>query len=232
MGMEQLRKGLRGYLAHCRTLCQVTYVPVYALMGVSTAGLVYSGADFAYLTYVLTAAPFWLLIAADVTGFLLPIFLPLGLYIFARRLQSARLLRFATATTYAVLLGFTLSTLLKAFAGRTSPPHAHRGETLGPLTDTSRDFNFGLFNEQVIGGWPSSHTTIAFALATVLACLLPPRWYYRVPLYGTALFIGVGVTFGFHWFSEFVAGALLGSLIGVVVGRHYAVQESGAIVKT
>ncbi len=229
--MEYVRQGLYGYFLHCRSLCRLSYLPVYGLMGVSTAGLVYGGADFAYLSYVLAVMPFWLLIAADMTGFLLPVFLPLGLYIFARRRQSAQLLEMARATAYAVLVGFTLSTLLKAFAGRTSPPHAHPGETLGPLTDTSRDFNFGFLNEQVIGGWPSSHTTIAFALATVLACLLPPRWYYRAPLYGVALFIGIGVTFGFHWFSEFVAGALLGSLIGVVVGRHYAVRASSAIVR-
>lgn len=229
--MEHVRRGFWGYLAHARSLCRVQFVPVYALMGVSTAGLVYSGADFAYLNIVLSVVPFSVLIAADLLGYVVAIFLPLGLYLWGRSRQSAHLLRLAAATTYAVLLGFTFSTLLKAIAGRSSPPHAHPGQVLGPLTDNSHDFNFGFLNEQVIGGWPSSHTTIAFALATVLACLLPPRWYYRVPLYGTALCIGLGVTFGFHWLSEFVAGALLGSLIGLVLGRHYGTDVSSAIVE-
>lgn len=92
---------------------------------------------------------------------------------------------------------------------------------MGALVDNSRAFNFGFMNEHVIGGWPSSHTTIAFALATTLSLLLPPRFYVRAILFSVALFIGVGVTFGYHWVSEFVAGACLGVAIGLVVGKHY-----------
>jgi membrane-associated phospholipid phosphatase len=98
---------------------------------------------------------------------------------------------------YAILLGFSLSTIIKAFTGRTSPPHRHRGEEL-VLIDNSNGFDFGFMNHQVIGGWPSSHATIAFALAVTLSLVLPRRWYIQAVLFGIALFIGIGVTFGFH----------------------------------
>ena len=89
------------------------------------------------------------------------------------------------------------------------------------LIDNSNGFDFGFMNHHVIGGWPSSHTTIAFALAVALSLMLPKRWYVHTVLFGTALFIGIGVTFGYHWLSEFVAGACLGTAIGLVVGGHY-----------
>ncbi len=185
-----------------------------------TVFLVWSGFDWTYTVWVLTTIPFTVLIVADVVGFLIPIFLPLGLWCMAYLRPGFHWRVAAVATSYAVALGFTLSMILKAFTGRTSPPHWHHG-VAQPLIDNSHAFNFGFMNEHVIGGWPSSHTAIAFALATTLVLLLPPRWYIRAFLYLVALFIGIGVTFGFHWFSEFVAGACLGIAIGLVVGRHY-----------
>ena len=32
-----------------------------------------------------------------------------------------------------------------------------------------------------------------------------------------ALYIGIGVSMTIHWFSDFVAGALIGTIVGVVV---------------
>ena len=34
-----------------------------------------------------------------------------------------------------------------------------------------------------------------------------------------AFYVGFGVSVTIHWFSEFIAGAIIGSVIGVVVGR-------------
>jgi membrane-associated phospholipid phosphatase len=186
----------------------------------STALLVLTGFDWTYLVYVLNAVPPQVLFIADVTGFVLPVLLivvSIGVLIVSRK-QIQRL--YAEAMVYAILLGFSLSTIIKAFAGRTSPPHRHRGEEL-VLIDNSNGFDFGFMNHHVIGGWPSSHATIAFAIATTLVLLLPKRWYVHAALFIPALFVSVGVTFGFHWLSEFVAGALLGIAIGIAVGSYY-----------
>lgn len=185
-----------------------------------TALLVLTGFDWTYLVYVLNAVPLQVLFIADVTGFVLPVLLiivSIGVLLVSRK-QIQRL--YAEAIVYAILLGFTLSTILKAFTGRTSPPHFHHGVTQ-PLIDNSNSFHFGFLREQIIGGWPSSHATIMFALATTLALLLPKRWYVSAILFIPALFVGIGVTFGFHWSSEFIAGTLLGIVIGSTVGMHY-----------
>ena len=34
-------------------------------------------------------------------------------------------------------------------------------------------------------------------------------------------YIGLGVSMTIHWFSDFAAGAILGSVIGVVVGKSF-----------
>jgi membrane-associated phospholipid phosphatase len=195
-------------------------VSFHAIAVIGTLFLIGTGLDWIYLVFVLNVVPSTLLFVADLFGFVLPILLivvSLSVLLVSRK----KLYRmYAEATLYAILLGFSLSTIIKAFTGRTSPPHRHRGEDL-VLIDNSNGFDFGFMNHHVIGGWPSSHATIAFALAVTLALILPKRWYIQTILFGIALFIGIGVTFGFHWLSEFVAGTCLGTAIGLVVGRYY-----------
>jgi membrane-associated phospholipid phosphatase len=203
------------------------FVALYMSAILATVFLVWSGFDWAYHSFVLAVVPMWVLFAADITGFIVPVGAPLALATFAL-VTKRRIYRLYTeAMVYAVVLGFTLSTIIKSFTGRTSPPHRHSGREL-IMVDNSHDFHFGFMREHVIGGWPSSHATIAFALAVTLTLMLPPRWYIRAMLFFSALFVSVGVTFGFHWISEAVAGACLGAAIGMVIGVRYA-QE---LVKT
>jgi hypothetical protein len=37
-----------------------------------------------------------------------------------------------------------------------------------------------------------------------------------------AFYIGLGVSVTIHWFSEFAAGAIIGSVIGMTVGRSFS----------
>ena len=187
---------------------------------VSTILLVSTGLDWAYFVYVLNAVPTSFLYIADATGFILPgllIMVSIGILVVSRK-KLERL--YAEAMIYAIILGFTLSTVIKAFTGRISPPHFHYGEAQA-MIDNSQAFNFGFLRESVMGGWPSSHATIAFAIAVTLILLLPKRWYVFVTIFAPALFISIGVTFGFHWLSEFIAGTSLGTVIGLVVGGFY-----------
>ena len=36
-----------------------------------------------------------------------------------------------------------------------------------------------------------------------------------------ALYIGIGVSMTIHWFSDFAAGAFIGTAIGAVVGKSF-----------
>jgi len=43
-----------------------------------------------------------------------------------------------------------------------------------------------------------------------------------------AFYIGLGVSINIHWFSDFVAGAIVGSLIGCVVGKSFGETTLGS----
>jgi membrane-associated phospholipid phosphatase len=114
----------------------------------------------------------------------------------------------------AALLGYLVSIAYKAVTGRAHPSHAAGA-------DLSHVFRFGFLRGGVFWGWPSSHTTVACAMAVAVFTLCPkPRWLgCAAILY--AGYVGIGVSMTIHWFSDFVAGAIFGSVVGVVVGKCF-----------
>jgi membrane-associated phospholipid phosphatase len=90
-----------------------------------------------------------------------------------------------------------------------------------PLLLLEVPFQFGFLRGGVFSGWPSSHTTIAFAMAVTLFQLFPKqRWLGYVAI-TYAFYIGLGVSMTIHWFSDFLAGAIIGMAIGTVVGKTF-----------
>ena len=88
-------------------------------------------------------------------------------------------------------------------------------------TDLSHVFHFGFLRGGVFWGWPSSHTTIAFAVAGTIYKLFPEQRLLAIMCFTYALYIGAGVSITIHWFSDFAAGAIIGTIIGMVVGTSY-----------
>jgi membrane-associated phospholipid phosphatase len=78
-------------------------------------------------------------------------------------------------------------------------------------------------------GWPSSHTTIAFATACALAGLFPKQRWLGFAAIVYAIYIGLGISMTIHWFSDFVAGVIIGTLIGMVVGKSFRPSPSGSM---
>lgn len=62
--------------------------------------------------------------------------------------------------------------------------------------------------------------------ATVFTLFPKSRWLGGLAL-AYAGYIGFGVSMTIHWFSDFAAGAILGTLIGVVVGRSFSFRPAG-----
>jgi len=123
----------------------------------------------------------------------------------------------------AALLGFTVSSGIKAFTGRHAPDiidnslvNNNRKET-----DFSGDFKFGFMERGVFDGWPSSHTATAFAMASALATMYPDNKSVAIWAYSYATFVGLGMSVMAHWASDIVAGALIGVAIGKTVGKSY-----------
>jgi membrane-associated phospholipid phosphatase len=182
---------------------------------VLTLVLVLSGFDWFYFRS--TRGPMlrsWMFPAAPIGG-LVPLVLPLILIASGIIAGRSRITLTGWAIGQAELMGSLISSTYKAFTGRVHPSF-----TAGP--DISHEFRFGLLRGGVFWGWPSSHTTIAFAMAVTVFTLFPKqRWFGLVALV-YALYIGVGVSMTIHWFSDFAAGAIVGAVIGVVVGKSFS----------
>jgi membrane-associated phospholipid phosphatase len=193
-----------------------------------TAGIVTSGLDWSYFlstrgeTFVRLARP------AIRLGAILPILGTLILLVIGAIRKNRRIIATAWALGQAALLGYVISCLYKAFTGRLPPPF--RGFRMsaaneGSALDSSHGFQFGLLKGGIFWGWPSSHTTVSFAMATCLITLYPRNKPLVFLALAYALYVGLGISVSIHWFSEFVAGAIIGSAIGRVVGGSFQARQ-------
>jgi len=188
------------------------------------------------LTYFLVNSGFdWIYFQAARAGYLRVLFFPavllgafvplFGVLIFFAVIafkKNPRLLKTAFALGQAALLGLFVSDFYKFFTGRPGPP----GFLTQDFTrDISHVFRFGILRGGVFFGWPSSHTTVAFAMAVTLVLLYPKNKWVRFAAFVYAIYIGVGVSMTIHWFSDFAAGAIIGTVIGGVVGKSFVTSH-------
>jgi hypothetical protein len=211
--MKELVRGLLANIRACYTWRNIVW---QVLAVVLTYILVASGFDWYWFTHTRSAALQSWLFPATLFGGVLPILLPAIVLLLGRTKHNFGEKVYAFAFIRAAILGLLISSLYKFFTGRIPPPF--RSST---FVDISRQFNFGLGHGGVFWGWPSSHTTVAFAVAVTLFIVYKGSPVVRYGALLAALYIGVGVSANIHWFSEFVAGAIIGSVIGTVVGRSF-----------
>ncbi len=190
-----------------------------AAVGV-TALSVMSGFDWWYFAFFRETIVQAVLLPAVGLGFLVPIFLPIILWVIGLLKKDRRIFITAGAAGQAAAFGYVLSSFYKAFTGRVPPVSFRQAAT---LVDSSHQFQFGFLRGGIFWGWPSTHTTVAFAMAITLWVLYPDKKVVRYAVLLYALYIGLGISMSIHWFSEFVAGAIIGSVIGVSVGRSYLI---------
>lgn len=190
----------------------------HGLAIVLTYIIVTSGFDWYYFSSTrIPALRSWFFPAVRL-GMVLPVLVPLALLAWSARRKASQIRNTAFALGQAAFLGLAVSSVYKAFTGRIPPPHFwnHRA-----LVDTSHGFRFGLLRGGMFWGWPSSHTTVAFAMVVALCQLYPENKRLRYAAFLYACYVGIGVSMTIHWFSEFVAGAIIGSVIGAVVGKSF-----------
>ena len=180
-------------------------------VALSTAFLVLSGADWAYYQATRSTALVGVVIFAGVAGFIIPVVGPLQLYFLGRARKDARLQLMTQNVAVAEIAAFLIAAAYKAFTGRLQP-------NLANGADISHAFQFGLLHNGIFWGWPSSHTIIAFAGAVVIVLSVRSRVARAISIL-YALIIGFGASVGFHWFSDVVAGAFLGTLVAFKTQR-------------
>ena len=180
-----------------------------------------SGFDWFYYLGTRNQILSLILFPAVILGGLLPIFGPIFLLIIGKVRKDLGTVNTAWGVAQAGFIGWLISSFYKAWTGRVHP------EFVNVATDISGKFRFGLWRGGIFWGWPSSHTTVAFAVAVALWILYQEnkKIKYFALLY--AFYVGIGVSMTIHWFSEFAAGAIIGTLIGKIVGRSFRDRYSG-----
>lgn len=197
----------------------------HALAILLTLLIVESGFDWTWYLWTRGEIFLWLSRPAIILGGLIPI-LGIPSILLAGWITKNQSFRTSGwALGQAALLGWLVSSGYKAFTGRIPPPFTLRfhGEPMNQsaLVDTSHGFQLGFLHGGIFWGWPSGHTTVAFAMTTCLIamCTRQGRWRHLLLLY--PLYVGLAVSATIHWFSEFAAGVIIGSVIGTVVGNSY-----------
>ncbi len=179
--------------------------------------LVVSDFDWWYFIHI-AGTPFaWVFSLAGVVGFFAPFIIGLVFFAWGWMSHQTRLSTAGWITAQAGFLGWLISSSYKVFTGRNHPPHI----TATNLIDTSHIFHFGIWQGGIFWGWPSSHTTVSFAIAFALIFYFREKKWIPLPALAYALYIAIGASASFHWFSDVAAGIILGTLIGVIVGKSF-----------
>lgn len=179
--------------------------------------LVTSGFDWLYSLFTRDSLASAILFPVAAMGGLALIITPFVVYGYGLLNKNTRIVNTAYALGQAGLIGLFVSFFYKAFTGRMQPQFFHTQT----IVDISGNFRFGFMRGGVFWGWPSTHTTVAFAMAVTLATLYPQN---KISQYGgwlCALSIGLGASMSFHWLSECSAGVIFGSIIGTAVANNF-----------
>ena len=202
-----------GYGLYHITACAATY------------GLAKSGGDWGY--YQVMVQNKFIPIAgfpSVMLGGVVPLAVPTYLYFKGKSKNDLKMVYTGFALGQAALISMVITSGYKAITGR-HPPEVFEDNKHTP--DYSRDFHFGSMRRGIFDGWPSGHTTNAFAMATTLIELYPGNKRLKYWATGYAILIGWGVSTNIHWLSDAVAGALIGYVIGKSVGRSFRALMEG-----
>lgn len=127
----------------------------------------------------------------------------------------------------AYLTSAAFSTVIKYAAGRERPGMiaeniSSEGRFLGPL----HAFKTG------DGSFPSRHTSVAFATATVFATSYQDSKWIPAVSYGVASLIGISrINTNEHWLTDVFAGAALGFVSGKQVMKRYRILKNDNLQK-
>ena len=125
--------------------------------------------------------------------------------------------------TQAYIVGGAVESVSKFLSGRTRPSYYAAGtepepKFLGPFSKTAITSS----GKKLYSSFPSGHTTVAFAAATVFALEYKDKPIIPIIAYSAATMIGLSrITENKHWATDVFVGAALGYLSGKQVVNNY-----------
>jgi membrane-associated phospholipid phosphatase len=147
----------------------------------------------------------------------------LGLGAYGFIFKSQKLKTTTLLATQAYLTGGAVESVVKFLSGRQRPYY------FDPSSVNAQPTFHGPFykgtdaaGNKINSSFPSGHTTVAFAAATVFAMEYKNHPYIPIISYTAATLIGLSrITENKHWITDVVAGAALGFLTGQQVVNNY-----------
>ena len=157
-----------------------------------------------------------------VMGTFFPVLVPGYLYFIS---DNKSLNNTGAVAVQATAVAFLYNNILKAISGRAHP------DAEDNTGERSRDFKWGFGRRGVFYGWPSGHSMTNAAMAMSIAS------YNRdnpLVVAGCTLYAGyiatsmvLGAKGEAHWFSDAVAGTLMGASIGWYIGSVFYRDKIG-----
>jgi hypothetical protein len=111
---------------------------------------------------------------------------------------------------------------MKFVSGRKRPSFYNLEEEAEPTFTGPFSKSRNANGQYVNSSFPSGHTTVAFAAATVFALEYKDHFWIKFLSYGAASLIGASrVTENKHWASDVLVGAAIGYLTGKQIVNNY-----------
>lgn len=137
--------------------------------------------------------------------------------------KNNRMANTALLASQAYITSGAITTVLKFLSGRTRPSYYPAGveaepRFLGPFHKSLNDANGSKENSS----FPSGHSAVAFAVATVFATEYNDKPVVQVVAYSVASLISISrITENKHWVTDVVTGAAIGYLSGKLVVKNF-----------
>jgi membrane-associated phospholipid phosphatase len=137
--------------------------------------------------------------------------------------KKPKMINTTLLATQAYLTGSALENVMKFITGRTRPsfyPASVEAEPkfLGPFSKVTKNTN----NKNQYSSFPSGHTTVAFAAATVFAREYKDKVFVPIIAYSAATLIGLSrITENKHWTTDVLTAAAIGYMAGKNVVNNY-----------
>lgn len=194
-----------------------------------TPALIYSGVDARVHTAFSGTDTTWFLPGVT-AGYLLP-FIAIPMYAQGNAQDDDRLMGAAVVVAQTSIITLSTVSLLKSFTGR-PPPDTSSDVS---VQEQSEEFNFGFLNRGIYDGWPSGHMATITSISSSMIHYYPEKAWIKYVGYGsmgyTLLLISAEHKGQFHWFSDGVAGGLMGWAIGKTIGNNMRAKINGTKVE-